>query len=108
MFARHGGKVIVIARVMPIARTFAPIVAGIGTMSYSRFFAFNVIGGALWTAGVSLAGYFLGKTIPGVDRYLLPIVGVIVVASIAPGVIAFVREGGPRQIVAAVRERRAR
>jgi membrane-associated protein len=83
-YEKHGAITIVIARFMPIVRTFAPIVAGIGTMHYRRFVEFNIIGGLLWACGVTLAGYFLGNVIPDVDRYLLPIVAVIILVSVAP------------------------
>lgn len=83
-YDRHGGKAIVLARFMPIVRTFAPIVAGIGVMQYRRFLAFNIVGGLLWAVGVTLAGYFLGNIIPDVDTYLLPIVVIIVLVSVAP------------------------
>ena len=83
-FARHGGKAIVLARFVPVVRTFAPIVAGMGAMRYARFAFFNVIGALLWAVGLSVAGFFLGSVIPDVDRYLLPIIALIIVASIAP------------------------
>lgn len=85
-YEKHGGKTIILARFMPIIRTFAPVVAGIGNMEYSKFLAFNIVGGFLWTAGLPLAGYFLGRAIPDVDRYLLPIIALIVLISIAPGI----------------------
>jgi len=81
LYDKHGGKIIVIARFMPIVRTFAPIVAGIGTMHYGRFLSFNVFGGLLWAVGVTSAGYFLGET---ADGYLLPIVVVIILVSVLP------------------------
>ncbi|MBI4079188.1 MAG: VTT domain-containing protein [Candidatus Levybacteria bacterium] len=84
-YEKHGGKTIILARFMPVIRTFAPIVAGIGTMHYSTFLFYNLIGGALWAIGVTLAGYFLGSLIPDVDKYLIPIVGLIILASISPG-----------------------
>ncbi len=73
LYEQHGGKIIVIARFMPFVRTFAPIVAGIGTMHYGRFLMFNVLGGVLWAVGMPVAGYFLGSAIPDVDKYMLPI-----------------------------------
>lgn len=91
-YKEHGGKAIVLARFMPIVRTFAPIVAGIGTMHYSRFIVFNVFGGLLWAGGISLAGYFLGSLIPDVDTYLLPIVLVIIVISILPSAIHILKD----------------
>lgn len=85
-FARHGGKAVVLARFLPIVRTFTPIVAGIGAMSYRHFGLFNVIGAVLWAMGVTVAGYFLGSLIPAdqVDRYLIPIILIIIAASVAP------------------------
>lgn len=85
-YEKYGAKTIVIARFMPVVRTFAPIVAGVGTMRYRTFLAYNLIGGLLWAVGVTLLGYFLGNVIPNVDRYLLPIIGLIVLVSILPPV----------------------
>lgn len=83
-YSRHGGKAIVLARFMPVVRTFAPIVAGVGRMRYADFLFYNVIGGGLWTLGLIGLGYFLGSAIPNIDRYLLPIVGAIILVSITP------------------------
>ena len=83
-YERHGGKAIVLARFMPIIRTFAPITAGMGKMHYPTFFGYNLIGGITWTVGLTLLGYFLGNAIPNVDHYLLPIVLAIVVVSLLP------------------------
>ncbi|MDA1334699.1 MAG: VTT domain-containing protein [bacterium] len=91
-YNKHGAKTIVLACFMPIIRTFAPIVAGVGNMKYSTFFTYNVIGALLWGAGVPAIGYWLGSTIPGVDKYLLPIIAVIIVLSILPGVYHFLKE----------------
>lgn len=87
----HGPGTIVLARFMPFVRTFAPILAGVGTMKYQTFFTYNLLGGALWTIGLNLAGYYLGKVIPGVDRYLLPIVVLIVLVSVAPSFIKWLK-----------------
>ena len=83
-FDRYGVKTIVLARFVPVVRTFAPIVAGVGQMNYRTFVSFNVIGGFLWAVGVTLLGYVLGETIPDIDRYLLPAIAGIVLLSIAP------------------------
>ncbi|MFC1622192.1 DedA family protein [Patescibacteria group bacterium] len=91
-YEKHGGKAIVIARFMPIVRTFAPIVAGIGKMDRKKFMFFNLLGGTIWTWGVSWAGYYLGSLIPDVDKYLLPIVLLIIVLSILPPVIHIYKE----------------
>jgi len=91
-FEKHGGKAVFLARFLPIVRTFTPVVAGMGAMSYPRFFFFNVLGGLGWAVGVTLAGYLLGNSIPGVDRYLLPIIAVIILVSSVPSIIHVLRE----------------
>jgi membrane-associated protein len=91
-YERHGGKAIILARFLPFVRTFAPIVAGMGSMSYPKFLTYNVVGGLVWGVGVTWAGYFLGSVIPDVDRYLLPIIAVIILASVAPTAIHLWRD----------------
>jgi membrane-associated protein len=103
-YDRHGGKAIVLARFIPIVRTLAPIVAGMSEMQYGRFTAFNVIGGVLWAIGLTTAGYVLGRSIPNIDHYLLPIIAVIVLVSLLPTLIHVWRDHR-REIMAAVRER---
>lgn len=90
-YERYGGKTIILARFVPIVRTFAPFVAGMGRMTYSRFMAYNCIGGALWIVSFLLAGYFFGN-LPFVQKeFRLVLVGIIIV-SILPGVVEFLRE----------------
>jgi len=91
-YEKHGRKAIVLARFMPIVRTFAPIVAGIGSMHYRTFMSYNLIGGLIWTFGLTLMGYYLGQLIPDVDKYLLPIVFLIIVVSMAPSIIHLIQE----------------
>lgn len=91
-YDKYGKKTIVLARFMPIVRTFAPIVAGVGAMHYRTFIAYNLIGGFVWTFGITLLGYFLGKSIPDVDKYLLPILGVIIVVSVVPSILHLYQE----------------
>ncbi|MEP7028597.1 MAG: VTT domain-containing protein [Candidatus Eisenbacteria bacterium] len=86
-YERHGAAALVLARFIPGVRVFAPVVAGVGLMDYRAFTAANLIGGALWALGLTWAGYWLGHSIPNVDRYLLPIVLGIIVVSVLPGVI---------------------
>jgi len=86
-YKKHGGKTLILARFIPAVRTFVPIVAGMAEMPYRKFISFNIFGGIAWGAGLPLAGYFLGTKIPGVDKYLLPIVAVIVFVSILPGLL---------------------
>ena len=83
-FDRYGAKTLVLARFIPVVRTFAPPVAGVAKMPYRRFLSFNAIGGLLWGAGVPTAAYFLGQLIPNLDRYLLIVIGVVVVLSFIP------------------------
>lgn len=92
-FDRHGAKTILLARFVPIVRTFAPILAGVGKMEYRTFLAFNVMGGFLWAVGVTSLGFFLGDLIgaDNIDRYLLPIILVIIVISVSPAVFEIVR-----------------
>lgn len=83
-YERHGVLAIVLARFVPIVRTFAPILGGIAGMRYRVFLAYNIIGGVLWGSGVTFAGYFLGETFPQVDRYITPIIAAIIIASFIP------------------------
>ncbi len=85
-FEEHGPKTIVLARFVPIVRTFAPIVAGVGTMRYRTFLVYNVAGGLLWGVGVTMLGFVLGEAID-IDRYLLPVIALIVAASFVPVVL---------------------
>lgn len=86
-YDRYGGKTIVLARFIPLIRTFAPVVAGIGQMQYRRFLFFNVFGGVLWVASLSWAGYLLGTLIPDISRYIHFVVVVVIVLSMVPVVV---------------------
>ncbi len=88
-FEKYGKKTVVFARFVPIVRTFIPVVAGVGKMDYADFLKYNILGGILWGGSVTLLGYFLGEVIPNIDSYLLPLIGLIVVISVLPGVISF-------------------
>lgn len=83
-YEKYGKKTIVLARFMPMIRTFAPIVAGVGNMDYKSFLTYNIVGGFLWGIGITAAGYYLGSLIPDVDKYLLPIILAIIIGSVAP------------------------
>lgn len=91
-YKKHGGKTIVIARFLPFIRTFAPIVAGVGEMNYFRFLSFNIFGGIFWVLFTSLAGYFLGNTIPNIEDYFLLIILVVIFVTALPGIIHFWRD----------------
>ena len=91
-YARHGSKTIVIARFVPIVRTFAPVVAGVGQMEYRRFIFYNVAGGVGWVTSMTWAGYGLGRAIPNVGGYIHLVVGIVIVLSVIPILIEIVRE----------------
>ncbi|MBL8012748.1 MAG: DedA family protein [Candidatus Omnitrophica bacterium] len=89
-FEKYGGKTIIIARFVPIVRTFAPFVAGMGSMAYGRFIFYNVIGALMWVFGLVLAGYFFGK-IPIVEKNFSKVILLIIFVSILPGIIELIR-----------------
>ena len=97
-YEKHGGKTIVIARFMPIVRTFAPVVAGVAEMRYRDFIAYNIIGGVLWVWSMLFTGYFLGRYIPGIDKHIETVILVVIFLSILPGIISWWRER--RKVVA--------
>lgn len=90
-YEKHGGKTIILARFVPIVRTFAPFVAGMGRMGYKHFAAFNVIGGIAWVMIFTLLGYFVG-TIPWVQKNLKLLMVIIIIVSVLPGVIEVLKE----------------
>jgi membrane-associated protein len=92
-FARHGGKTIVLARFVPIVRTYAPFVAGIGQMDYARFLSFNIIGALIWVILLTYAGYFFGN-LPLVKDNLSLVIILIVLLSISPAIVEVVRQRG--------------
>ncbi len=98
-YQEHGKKTIIIARFVPIVRTFAPIVAGLGSMHYRTFLSYNIIGGALWTFGLTYAGYFLGRSVPGIENYLEVAILLVVFISLIPAFYHFLKEHENRQRV---------
>jgi membrane-associated protein len=93
-YARYGARTIVIARFVPIIRTFAPVVAGVGGMEYRRFLVFNVAGGVGWVVSMTWAGYLLGSLIPNINQYIHVVVIVVIVLSCIPIVIELQRARG--------------
>ena len=90
-YEKHGGKAIIIARFMPLVRTFVPVVAGMARMQYRRFAMFNVVGGAAWVLSMTLLGYVLGLRFPVLVQHIEKVIIVIVVLSITPGIIEYIR-----------------
>jgi membrane-associated protein len=84
-FEHHGPRALVLARFVPVVRTFTPILAGVGHMRYRTFVVFNVMGAAAWAALATTIGYALGSTVLGIDKYLTPALLVIGVVSLLPG-----------------------
>ncbi len=89
-YAVHGKKTIIIARFLPVIRSFAPILAGVGNMPYSTFVTYNVIGAVAWGVGLPFAGLFLGNKVSGIDKYIIPIILAIVIVSALPGILKLV------------------
>ena len=97
-YEKHGRKTIVLAQFMPIIRTFAPVIAGVGGMRFATFIAFNVIGAFFWIWSMLGIGYFLGNTIPGIDQHIEIVVIIVVLLSITPGIISWLRARRARPV----------
>ena len=91
-YEKYGSKTIVIARFVPIIRTFAPVLAGVGAMRYRRFLTYNVVGGIGWVASMTGAGYVLGQTVPNISKHMHVLVIVIIVLSCVPIAVEIYRE----------------
>lgn len=91
-YERYGAKTIVLARFMPIIRTFAPLVAGVARMDYRTFLTFSILGGTAWIWSMVLLGYFLGQYVPGVAKHIELVIGGVILVSILPGFIGWWRE----------------
>jgi membrane-associated protein len=88
-YEKYGKKTIVMARFVPIVRTFAPIVAGVAQMDYKIFISYNIIGGFVWTWGMLGLGYILGNVIPNAEKYLTPIILIIIFVSFIPAIVEY-------------------
>jgi membrane-associated protein len=91
-YARYGAKTIVIARFVPIIRTFAPVVAGVGQMEYRRFVFYNVAGGVGWVTSMTWAGYLLGQAVPNIGEHIHVVVAIVILLSLIPIIVELVRE----------------
>jgi membrane-associated protein len=90
-YEKHGGKTIVMARFMPIVRTFAPMVAGVAQMGYRQFATFNVAGGILWVMSMTLGGYYLGQAVPNIEENIHYVIALVIFISLLPPGIAWLR-----------------
>ncbi|HEX6258604.1 MAG TPA: VTT domain-containing protein [Candidatus Saccharimonadales bacterium] len=108
-YEKHGAKAIVLARFIPVVRTFAPIIAGISKMNYKHFLAFNLIGAALWAVGLTYLGYYAGAWFEAqgleVDHYLLPIIALIILLSVLPPIIHLLKDPVQRKSLSASAKR---
>jgi membrane-associated protein len=91
-YEKHGAKTIVIARFVPIVRTLAPVVAGVGNMNYRTFLTYDIIGGIAWIWSTLLAGYYLGRLVPGIEHNLEYVILLVIFLSITPAIYAWWRE----------------
>jgi membrane-associated protein len=91
-YVKHGAKTVVLARFMPIIRTFAPLVAGVGKMNYRTFLTFSVLGGTAWIWSMLMLGYFLGAKVPGVAKHIELVIIAVIFLSILPGIISWWRQ----------------
>lgn len=91
-YEKHGGKAIIIARFMPLVRTFVPVVAGAAKMPYSRFATFNIVGGLAWVSSMTVMGYVLGQLVPNIGKHVEKVIIVVVFLSILPGIISVLRK----------------
>ncbi len=102
-YDKHGGKTLIIARFIPVIRTFVPLIAGIAKMKYRTFMIFNIIGGLIWTVGVTLLGFFLGKVLKDfgvdIDTILLPAIALILILSVSPALYQFLKNKEQRQAI---------
>lgn len=91
-YKKHGGKALILGRLVPIVRTFAPVVAGMAEMPYGRYMFFNICGAIVWAFGVTMLGYLLGGIFPNAGKFILPIAIAIILISVLPGFIHYIRQ----------------
>lgn len=96
-YEKHGKKTIILARFVPVIRTFVPILAGVGKMNYKIFVTYNILGAFIWGMGITLLGYFLGENIPNIDAYLIPILLLIVVVPMLPTFFSYIYRKSKRK-----------
>lgn len=91
-FEKYGARSVILARFVPIVRTFTPIIAGASSMTYMTFLRYNIIGALIWTIGVTFLGVQLGRSIPNIDAYILPIVSVVIASSLGLSIFHYIRQ----------------
>ena len=91
-YDQYGGFTIFVARFIPIIRTFAPVVAGVGGMQYRRFVAYNIFGAIFWVLTTTFAGYFLGRIVPNIEEQIHTVIAIVIFLSLLPGIAKFARE----------------
>ena len=91
-YEHHGGKTLILARFMPIIRTFVPVVAGLGVMKFRVYTIYNVVGAVLWIWSMLFIGYFLGRAVPGIENHITKVILVVIFLSLLPGIISWQRE----------------
>jgi len=91
-YKKYGGETIIIARFIPIIRTIAPVMAGVGKVPYNKFIVYNVAGAIIWTVSLPIIGYYFGKIIPNADKYVLPVVACIIAVSLIPPFYSLLKE----------------
>ena len=99
-YDKHGGSTIIITRFMPFFRTFAPIVAGIGQMKYTKFLNYNIVSAFLWVLSMTLIGFFLGRSIPNIDKHIEKVIVIIVFLSLLPAIIKYIKHKLTKKVAA--------
>ena len=105
-FEKHGGKAVIIARFVPVVRTFSPVVSGLARMKYVSFIFYSVIGALLWAVGLTLLGYWLGQTVPDIEKYIIPGIIIIILLSISPGIYHVLKSKESRAALLSVLKKR--
>jgi membrane-associated protein len=98
-YERHGGKAVVLARFLPVVRTFVPVVAGAARMDYRRYTVFNFVGAAAWVLSMTFIGYGLGTTVPNLEQHIEKVAAAVILLSLAPGFIGWLRHRRARNAV---------
>lgn len=98
-YKKHGGKTIILARFIPIIRTFAPVIAGIGSMQAKKFAIYNIVGGVVWGTSITLIGFYFGSKIPNIDKFVLPIVLAVMVFSFGPTLYHIIKDPHIRKTI---------